>query len=89
MSSLQEQLLKAGLVDKNRANQADKEKQKRTNQTRRSAGKSPAKKVDPKKIAADKRHAERVARDRALDDKRSYREFHPCCGQPCWFRSTA
>ena len=70
MSSLQEQLLKAGLVDKNRANQADKEKQKRANQTRRSAGKSPAKKVDPKKIAADKRHAERVARDRALDDKR-------------------
>jgi hypothetical protein len=70
MSSLQEQLLKAGLVDKNRANQADKEKQKRANQTRRSAGKSAAKKVDPKKVAADKRHAERVARDRALDDKR-------------------
>jgi uncharacterized protein YaiL (DUF2058 family) len=70
MSSLQEQLLKAGLVDKNRVNQADKEKQKRTNQARKSAGKSAAKKVDPKKIAADKRHAERVARDRALDDKR-------------------
>ena len=70
MSSLQEQLLKAGLVDKNRANQADKEKQKRTNQARKTAGKSAAKKVDPKKIAADKRHAERVARDRALDDKR-------------------
>jgi uncharacterized protein YaiL (DUF2058 family) len=70
MSSLQEQLLKAGLVDKNRANQADKEKQKRTNQARKSAGKSAAKKVDPKKVAADKRHAERVARDRALDDKR-------------------
>ena len=70
MSSLQEQLLKAGLVDKNCANQADKEKQKRANQTRRSAGKSAAKKVDPKKVAADKRHAERVARDRTLDDKR-------------------
>jgi len=70
MSSLQEQLLKAGLVDKNRANQADKEKQKRANQARRSAGKSAAKKVDPKKVAAEKRQAERVARDRALDDKR-------------------
>ena len=70
MSSLQEQLLKAGLVDKNRVNQADKEKQKRSNQARKSAGKSAAKKIDPKKIAADKRHAERVARDRALDDKR-------------------
>ena len=70
MSSLQEQLLKAGLVDKNRAKQADKEKQKTANQARRSAGKSAARKVDPKKVAADKRHAERVARDRALDDKR-------------------
>ena len=70
MSSLQEQLLKAGLVDKNRVNKADKEKQKRTNQARKSAGKSAAKKVDPKKVAADKRHAQRVARDRALDDKR-------------------
>jgi uncharacterized protein YaiL (DUF2058 family) len=70
MSSLQEQLLKAGLVDKNRVNQADKEKQKRTNQARKSAGKSAANKVNPKKVAADKRHAERVARDRALDEKR-------------------
>ncbi len=70
MSSLQEQLLKAGLVDKNRAKQADKEKQKNANQARRSGGKSAARKADPKKIAADKRHAERVARDRALDDKR-------------------
>lgn len=70
MSSLQEQLLKAGLVDKNRVNQADKEKQKRNNQARKSAGKSAANKVDPKKVAAEKRHAERVARDRALDEKR-------------------
>jgi uncharacterized protein YaiL (DUF2058 family) len=70
MSSLQEQLLKAGLVDKNRAKQADKEKQKNANQARRSGGKSAARKADPKKVAADKRHAERVARDRALDDKR-------------------
>ena len=70
MSSLQEQLLKAGLVDKNRLKQAEKEKQKRSNQSRKAAGKSATRKVDPKKVAADKRHAERVARDRALDEKR-------------------
>jgi uncharacterized protein len=69
MSSLQEQLLKAGLVDKNKLQQANKEKQKRGNQARKSAGKSAAGKVDPKKVAAEKRHAERVARDRALNEK--------------------
>ena len=70
MSSLQEQLLKAGLVDESRARQATREKQKRANQARRSGGKSAAHKVDPKKAAADKRHAERVARDNALNAKR-------------------
>ena len=70
MSSLQEQLLKAGLVDKNKLNQAKKEKQKRSNQARKSAGKSAAARLDPKKAAAEKRHAERVARDRALEQKR-------------------
>lgn len=70
MSSLQEQLLKAGLVDKDKLQKAEKEKQKRRNQSRKTAGKSAAGKVDPKKAAAEKRHAERVARDRALDEKR-------------------
>ena len=70
MSSLQEQLLKAGLVDKTKLQQANKEKQKRSNQARKSAGKSAAARVDPKKVAADKRHAERLARDRALNDKK-------------------
>jgi hypothetical protein len=70
MSSLQEQLLKAGLIDESRAKQANKEKQKRANQTRKSAGKSATRKVDPMKTAAEKRHAERVSRDRALDEKR-------------------
>jgi len=70
MSSLQEQLLKAGLVDKNKLKMAEKEKQKRSNQSRKAAGKSATRKVDPKKAAADKRHAERVARDRAFDEKR-------------------
>ena len=69
MSSLQEQLLKAGLVDKSKLQQANKEKQKRSNQARKSAGKSAAGKFDPKKAAAEKRHAERVARDRALNEK--------------------
>jgi hypothetical protein len=70
MSSLQEQLLKAGLVDKTKVQQANKEKQKRGNQARKSAGKSAAGKIDPKQVAAEKRHAERVARDRALNDKK-------------------
>src|SRR5210317_2313538 len=43
MSSLQEQLLKAGLVDEKKLKQAAKEKQKRSNQSRKSAGKSAAK----------------------------------------------
>jgi uncharacterized protein YaiL (DUF2058 family) len=70
MSSLQEQLLKTGLVDKSKLKQAEKEKQKRANQMRKSAGKSVSRQADPKKAAAQKRHAERVARDRALDEKR-------------------
>ncbi len=71
MSSLQEQLLKAGLVDESRAKQANKEKQKRANHARKSVGKSAAKKVDPAKAAAQKRHAERVARDNSLNEKRN------------------
>ena len=70
MSSLQEQLLKAGLVDKNKLQQAEKEKRKRSNQARRTAGKSAAAKPDSKKAAAAKRQADRVARDRAIEAKR-------------------
>ena len=70
MSSLQEQLLKAGLVDKNKLQQAEKEKRKRSNQARKTGGKSAAAKPDPKKAAAAKRQAERVARDRAIEEKR-------------------
>ncbi len=40
MSSLQEQLLKAGLVDENKLKQATKEKQKNSKQSRKKAGKS-------------------------------------------------
>jgi hypothetical protein len=70
MSSLQEQLLKAGLVDRNKLKMADKEKQKRAKQSRKSGAKSAAKQADPAKAAAQQRHAERVARDRALNEQR-------------------
>ena len=70
MSSLQEQLLKAGLVDENRIKQANKEKNKRNKQTRKTTSKAGARKPDAKTQAAKKRQAERVARDRALEDKR-------------------
>ena len=70
MSSLQEQLLKAGLVDEQKLKQAAKEKQKRSNQSRRSAGKSAAKKKPAPMTEAQKRQAERAARDRALNEQR-------------------
>lgn len=69
MSSLQEQLLKAGLVDESKLKQAAKEKQKNSKQSRKSAGKSPRKKAAPP-TDAQKRQTERVARDRELNEKR-------------------
>jgi hypothetical protein len=70
MSSLQEQLLKAGLVDEQKLKQAAKEKQKRSNQSRKSEGKSAAKKKPAPMTEAQKRQAERAERDRALNEKR-------------------
>jgi len=70
MSSLQEQLLKAGLVDEKKLKQAAKEKQKRSNQSRKSAGKSAAKRNPAPQTEAQKRQAERAARDRALNEQR-------------------
>ena len=70
MSSLQEQLLKSGLVDESRLKKANQEKQKKASQSRRAAGKSARGKPDPKKIAADKRRAEQAKRDQALAEKR-------------------
>ena len=70
MSSLQEQLLKAGLVDEKKVKQADREKQKRAKQARHSSKKSPGRKADPLKTAVDKRQAERAARDRQLAEQR-------------------
>ena len=70
MSSLQEQLLKAGLVDESRAKQASKEKQKRANLSRKSAGKAATKKKAAAPTAAQRRQAERAERDRALNEQR-------------------
>ena len=63
MASLQDQLLKAGLVDKRKAKQVNKEKQKQTNLVRKSGGKT----VNAARAAARQRHAERVERDRLLN----------------------
>lgn len=70
MSSLQEQLLKAGLVDENKLKQATKEKQKNSKQSRKKTGKSQRKKAVAPPTDAQKRQAERVARDRELNEKR-------------------
>ncbi len=70
MSSLQEQLLKAGLVDKNKLKTAEKEKQKQANQSRKSAGKSATRKKAAVPTSAQRRQTERAARDRALNEQR-------------------
>lgn len=66
MASLQDQLLKAGLVDKHKAKLANKEKQKQTNLARKSGSKT----VNAAKAAAQQRHAERVEQDRVLNQKK-------------------
>ena len=66
MASLQEQLLKAGLVDEKKAKQAKKDKRKQT----RVANKSKDKPVDENKQAAQQTMAEKAERDRELNKKR-------------------
>lgn len=66
MSSLQDQLLKAGLIDNKKAKQANKEKRKQQKVAKKSA--QPV--VDETKAAAEKARAEKVARDRALNAER-------------------
>ena len=70
MSSLQEQLLKAGLVDESKLKQAEKEKNKRASQSRKKSGKKAAKKKKAAPSAAQQRQAERAERDRALNQQR-------------------
>jgi uncharacterized protein YaiL (DUF2058 family) len=66
MASLQDQLLKAGLIDAKKAKQANKEKRKETNVARRSN----EEKVDEIKQSAEQARAEKVERDRVLNRQR-------------------
>lgn len=67
MSSLQDQLLKAGLVDSKKAKQASKEKRKQQKVAKKSA--QPV--VDEAKAAAEKARAEKIAKDKALNAERN------------------
>lgn len=63
-NSLQDQLLKAGLVDKNKANKASKERRKQTRQQRNSKEGAPS-------TAERQRQLEQAARDRDLNMRRN------------------
>ena len=66
MASLQDQLLNAGLIDTKKAKQMQKDKRKQTNVERRS--KEPT--VDEVKAAAEAARADKIARDKALNQER-------------------
>jgi hypothetical protein len=67
MASLQDQLLKAGLIDTKKAKQANKEKRKETNVARRAA--EPV--VDEVKQSAEQARLEKLERDRELNRQRN------------------
>ena len=66
MASLQDQLLKAGLVDKNKANKANKEKQKKAKAARGSG----ATITNETSAAAQREQAKKTERDRQLNLKK-------------------
>jgi uncharacterized protein YaiL (DUF2058 family) len=66
MASLQDQLLKAGLVDKNKANKANKEKQKKAKAARGSG----ATITNEASAAAQREQAKKAERDRQLNLKK-------------------
>jgi uncharacterized protein YaiL (DUF2058 family) len=66
MASLQDQLLKAGLVNEKKAKQAGKEKRRQAKQARRSGEEL----VDENKQAAEKARQEKIAKDKALNAER-------------------
>jgi uncharacterized protein YaiL (DUF2058 family) len=66
MASLQDQLLKAGLIDSKKAKQANKEKRKETNLARRSSEEV----VDEIKLSAEQARLEKAERDRELNRQR-------------------
>ena len=67
MASLQDQLLKAGLIDTKKAKQANKEKRKETNVARR----SPEPVIDEVKQSAEQARLEKAERDRELNRQRN------------------
>ena len=67
MASLQDQLLKAGLIDTKKAKQANKEKRKETNVARR----APEPIIDEVKQSAEQARLEKVERDRELNRQRN------------------
>src|SRR3954471_8818139 len=67
MASLQDQLLKAGLIDTKKAKQANKEKRKETNVARR----APEPVIDEVKQSAEQARLEKVERDRELNRQRN------------------
>ncbi len=72
MASLQDQLLKAGLVDKNRANKASKDKQKRASLARKSGTKAD----NAVKRQAQHERDCKLARDRELNLKKQKAARH-------------
>jgi len=66
MASLQEQLLKAGLVDKKGANKANKDRQKQSKAARNTSARA----VHEKPTAAQQAQAKRVERDRELNQQK-------------------
>jgi hypothetical protein len=66
MASLQDQLLKAGLVDKNRAKKANKDKQKQTNFVRKTGRIT----VNEDKVSAQQKQVRKAERDRELNLKK-------------------
>ncbi len=63
MASLQDQLLKAGLVDKNKAKKISRDKQKQANLARKTGGKT----IKEARDSAQLKQEKRVARDRELN----------------------
>ncbi len=69
MSSLQEQLLKAGLVNKRTVQEANQKKQKQANQTRKSS----ARHQPTKKSTNQQRQEKKAEHDRSLNQQRQQR----------------
>jgi uncharacterized protein YaiL (DUF2058 family) len=63
MASLQDQLLKAGLIDKNKARKANKERQKQANLVRKSGAKAD----NETRVLAQQERGKKLARDRELN----------------------